>query len=75
MGVIGGRRRTTQVWNNRKKEKSSASDLDGDMITEQVDEVVRRECARDGGVEAAARIWIERARGLNQGKGQGSQKH
>lgn len=83
MGVIGGRRRTTQVWNNRKKEKERPSapesghntDLDGDMIAEQVNEVVRRECARDGGVEAAARIWIERAKGLNQGKGQGSQKH
>ena len=82
MGVIGGRRRTTQVWNNRKereKEKRPESghntDLDGDTIVEQVDEVVRRECARDGGVEAAASIWIERAKGLNQGKGQGSQKH
>lgn len=82
MGVIGGRRRTTQVWNNIKKmenpsvpESGHNIDLDGDVIAEQVDEVVRRECARDGGVEAAARIWIGRAKGLNQGKGQGSQKH
>src|SRR5699024_8805461 len=51
MGVIGGRRRTTQVWNDRKKEKEKPSapesghetDLDGDVIAEQVGEVVRRE--------------------------------
>ncbi|PYH34105.1 tRNA (uracil) methyltransferase [Aspergillus neoniger CBS 115656] len=62
MAVIGGRRRTTQVWKERAKE-----------VLERVMDAVRRECSREGGVEAAGKIWIERAKGLNKGSGMGKQ--
>lgn len=43
-------------------------------IVEYIEEIVRRECAREGGVEVAGKIWMERVKGLHQGKGS-SQRH
>lgn len=85
MGVVGGRRQTTLVWKHSTgKSRAQAPDRReighfdagnlGDMMVVQVSEVARRECAREGGVEAAARVWMDRARGIHQGRG-GSQKH
>ncbi|GKZ19300.1 tRNA(Ser) Um(44) 2'-O-methyltransferase [Aspergillus brasiliensis] len=71
MAVIGGRRRTTQVWKERGS--GSATGGDGEEALERVMDAVRRECSREGGVESAAKIWIERAKGLNKGSGMGKQ--
>jgi tRNASer (uridine44-2'-O)-methyltransferase len=42
-----------------------------DDILRKVEEVIERECAASGGVEAAAQIWIERAKSLQTGQGRG----
>ncbi|GAQ45680.1 tRNA(Ser) Um(44) 2'-O-methyltransferase [Aspergillus tubingensis] len=79
MAVIGGRRRTTQVWKERASGSAAADGGDGDddsngeEVLERVMDAVRRECSREGGVEAAGKIWIERAKGLNKGSGMGKQ--
>ena len=42
-------------------------------MIEQINEIVSRECSREGGVEAAAKAWIERAKGLNKSQGKGNE--
>ncbi|RLL99481.1 tRNA(Ser) Um(44) 2'-O-methyltransferase [Aspergillus turcosus] len=84
MGVIGGRRRI-QEWTERAHSaqasqavKCGAHDTVGaattaEKVLERVMAVVQRECAREGGVDVAAKIWIERAKGLHKGQGKGNQ--
>ncbi|KAL2003543.1 hypothetical protein VTN02DRAFT_3433 [Thermoascus thermophilus] len=80
MGVIGGRRRTKEAWNpvaRPSSEDDSAArrqKIDPESLHERAMEVVRRECAREGGIDFAARIWIERAKGIHRGQGKGNQK-
>lgn len=74
MGVVGGRRRIAQEWRRRldKPHAGEQSSHNGDTrneIMDRVNEIVYRECAREGGVEAAAKIWIQRAKGLHKGQG------
>lgn len=69
MGVVGGRKTTTERWKGASSRDTR--NQDGDTIIEKVDDIVRRECAREGGVEAAAKIWVERAGGLRKGQGKG----
>ncbi|KAF7155661.1 hypothetical protein CNMCM5623_008203 [Aspergillus felis] len=84
MGVIGGRGRTTQEWTSRVRSAQASqavkcSDHDtvgaaaAEQVLERVAAVVQRECAREGGVEVAAKIWVERAKGLHKGQGKGNQ--
>jgi tRNASer (uridine44-2'-O)-methyltransferase len=42
-----------------------------DDILSKIEEVLERECTASGGVEAAAQIWIERAKSLQIGQGRG----
>ncbi|PWY83476.1 DUF1613-domain-containing protein [Aspergillus heteromorphus CBS 117.55] len=58
MAVIGGRVRTTRAW----KDGAEGADVevgereeDGEVLRERVLDLVRRECAREGGVDAAAK--------------------
>lgn len=79
MGVLGGRRRVTLSRTGSTVHatgESSCSEASGvaDAVVEQIGDIVRRECAREGGVEAAAKVWLERVKGLQQGKGC-SQRH
>ncbi|BCR89650.1 tRNA (uracil) methyltransferase [Aspergillus chevalieri] len=82
MAVIGGRQRVTSEWNSKKNKSAVQTghpdtnvDADsGDEILTLIEEVVRRECAREGGVQEAAKIWKERAKGIHSGRGQ-SQRH
>ncbi|OJJ38209.1 hypothetical protein ASPWEDRAFT_179797 [Aspergillus wentii DTO 134E9] len=87
MGVIGGRKQTTQQWSlkfthNKPGDGETAQALntlgdnaEADAIIEKVWEVVQRECSREGGVRSAAKIWIERAKGLNKGQSKSSGGH
>ncbi|CAL5869033.1 uncharacterized protein PFLUO_LOCUS3261 [Penicillium psychrofluorescens] len=79
MGVIGGRQRVTKEWNNKSTWKSSetaADDKDDEeTVLQKIREVVERECAKDNGIDTAARIWVERAQGLHKGQGKGNQPH
>ncbi|KUL85430.1 hypothetical protein ZTR_06804 [Talaromyces verruculosus] len=62
MGVIGGRKSAILKGQGGDRQVSA----DGETVRRRIEEVVERECARDGGVGAAARIWVERARGLQK---------
>jgi tRNASer (uridine44-2'-O)-methyltransferase len=55
IGIVGNRR----LGNSREIAPST------------VREVIERECSISGGVEAAARTWVERAQKLQIGKGRG----
>ncbi|KAH8705597.1 hypothetical protein BGW36DRAFT_286256 [Talaromyces proteolyticus] len=71
MAVIGGRKSMAQRWiHNRGKGKAWPVDVE-----QLVDEIVSRECMREGGVGCAANIWIQRAVGLHKGPGMGKQSH
>lgn len=61
MGIIGGRRSAIFKGNEH-----SQISVDAETVRRAIDEVVERECAMDGGVSAAARIWVERAMGLQK---------
>ncbi|PWY90485.1 DUF1613-domain-containing protein [Aspergillus sclerotioniger CBS 115572] len=73
MAVIGGRKRITQEWKDKSQGVDADGDGDGEAVLERVMGAVRRECSREGGLEEAAKIWIERAKGLNKGSGMGKQ--
>ncbi|EED15375.1 conserved hypothetical protein [Talaromyces stipitatus ATCC 10500] len=59
IGVIGGRKKGL-VHKKLGKEEYK------ETVRRSIHEVVERECVMDGGVRAAARIWIERALGLQK---------
>lgn len=73
MGVVGGR----QVVTEQRKQRgaSGASTATGSQVNQAtqvaqaVMDIVQRECSREGGIQAAAQIWIERARGLQKPQG------
>ncbi|RAH76671.1 DUF1613-domain-containing protein [Aspergillus japonicus CBS 114.51] len=82
MAVVGGRRGTMVRWRGRGRggEREDEAEVVGDAdanaeeVVGKVMAAVQRECAREGGVKAAAKIWIERARGINKGPGMGKQR-
>ncbi|OKL61755.1 hypothetical protein UA08_02897 [Talaromyces atroroseus] len=63
MGVIGGRIDVSRKWQGNiiNYDNDQTLSTDSDNVLDRVNEVVERECAREGGVYAAAKIWIERA--------------
>ncbi|CRG88888.1 hypothetical protein PISL3812_05923 [Talaromyces islandicus] len=65
MGVVGGRKLAMQKRVNPQNVKEGTHNI------ELAAEIVRRECAREGGVGIAANIWIQRAIGLQKGKSSG----
>lgn len=73
MGVVGSRQVVTEQW--RQRGASDASTAAGSQINQAsqvaqaVMDIVERECSREGGVQAAAQIWIERARALQKAQG------
>jgi tRNASer (uridine44-2'-O)-methyltransferase len=67
---IGGKIGKIQLNDQGIAAKKSAGDTN-DEVLEQVHRIIERECVRSGGVEAAAKIWLERVIGLQRGKGRG----
>jgi tRNASer (uridine44-2'-O)-methyltransferase len=59
MGITG--RQEENVANEELQEKSM--------------QIIRRECENDGGIEVAARKWVERARNVHRGDEEGSTVH
>ncbi|PYH79871.1 DUF1613-domain-containing protein [Aspergillus uvarum CBS 121591] len=71
MAVVGGRRGTMVAGDAGVDDSAGA---DAEKVFGKIMAAVQRDCAREGGVEAAAKIWIERARGINKGPGMGKQR-
>lgn len=78
MGVIGGlgarnRRARSDVTMDEAEEGMSLLG-EGGVTLERVQQVLDRETLRDGGMEEAAKVWVERALGLQKSKGRGKLK-
>ncbi|KAJ5092538.1 tRNA(Ser) Um(44) 2'-O-methyltransferase [Penicillium alfredii] len=77
MGIAANRQQVTRQWRERTQqtnmEKSAYTGVDA--VVQAVNAVVERECSQDGGVEAAAKIWIEHTRGLLQDQGMANRAH
>jgi tRNASer (uridine44-2'-O)-methyltransferase len=63
--VVGEALTSNREHANRREAHSE------DDILNKIEEVIERECTTSGGVEAAAQIWIERAKSLQIGQGRG----
>ncbi|CAG8918301.1 unnamed protein product [Penicillium salamii] len=52
-------------------------DWEGDLVAARLKimEVVERECLRDGGIQAAARLWVERVKTLRRANGTQHRSH
>ncbi|KAJ5542667.1 tRNA (uracil-O(2)-)-methyltransferase [Penicillium sp. DV-2018c] len=61
MALIGG-------WRGGTGDFESESGREG-VLLENIRGLVERECVKDGGVEGAAKLWVERIRSLRQGQG------
>jgi tRNASer (uridine44-2'-O)-methyltransferase len=78
MGVLGGRIDTIRKWqgNNASDgqgQEDTSLSTNADTVLQRVTEIVERECAaREGSVQAAAKIWIEGAVKLQKKKGKNS---
>ncbi|KAL2871515.1 tRNA (uracil) methyltransferase [Aspergillus lucknowensis] len=65
-GLYYGGGGTSGIAGKGRKEEDEEKE---EEILERVNEIVRKECAREGGVYIAAKGWVERARGLTSGGG------
>ncbi|OOQ85129.1 tRNA (uracil-O(2)-)-methyltransferase [Penicillium brasilianum] len=73
MGVIGGRQLVTEQWRQLDFSGTSTAAKDGvnraSQVVQKVMDIVERECSREGGIQASAQIWIQRAQGLQKDQG------
>ncbi|KAJ5166180.1 tRNA (uracil-O(2)-)-methyltransferase [Penicillium canariense] len=76
MGVVGGRQLMAQQWRQLGASSvptpAESRAAEATQVVQKVMHVVERECAREGGIHLAARIWIERTRGLQKDHGKGT---
>jgi len=70
IGIVGNRRKAAAATGTGAQMESLSLGNDDTLQTE-LDALLRRECSISGGVEAAARTWIERAQKLQTGQGRG----
>ncbi|KAJ5249166.1 tRNA (uracil-O(2)-)-methyltransferase [Penicillium chermesinum] len=80
MGVIGGRRRVAEEWKKTYQGGSQASptesmERDGAEKTQKIMSIIEEECIKDGGLELAARKWIERAQTLTKEEAKPDKAH
>jgi tRNASer (uridine44-2'-O)-methyltransferase len=50
--------------------KTSPGQSTQSALVDKVTKIIERECAKDGGVQAAAKLWIEQAKSLHRQQGQ-----
>ncbi|WEW61430.1 tRNA(Ser) Um(44) 2'-O-methyltransferase [Emydomyces testavorans] len=74
IGVVGGLKAWRTKKRGQQRESGDGESLQEGELAARVREVVEREVIRDGGLEAAAGMWIERSLGLHRGKGSGRLK-
>lgn len=69
-GVVGGRQSVTNQWNRKPTARSLTSATEDGKNqdktpSQKIMDIVDRECAREGGRQASAQTWAERARRLH----------
>jgi tRNASer (uridine44-2'-O)-methyltransferase len=66
MALIGTQNGTGKDWPELNDDSSSA-----DLVSARlrIMDVVERECFKDGGIQAAAQLWVERVNTLLRGNG------
>ncbi|CAG8324255.1 unnamed protein product [Penicillium nalgiovense] len=70
MALIGGRQQVIGEWIKNRGSRDSPMEQDqADAVLKKIMEVVERECSKDGGIQVAARLWVERTKSLHQGQG------
>lgn len=70
MALIGGRQRVTREWLKNSGSRDSPTKRDqGDTVLKNIMEVVERECSKDGGIQVAANLWVDRTKSLHRGQG------
>ena len=50
--------------------KTSPGQSSQSALVDKVTKIIERECAKDGGVQAAAKLWIEQAKSLHRQEGE-----
>ncbi|KAJ5919231.1 tRNA (uracil-O(2)-)-methyltransferase [Penicillium verhagenii] len=72
IGIVGGRQLVARERRGESRDESPAPasvDPQSDCsskLARQIQDIVERECTRDGGIHVAARTWIERALSLHR---------
>ncbi|KAJ5632676.1 hypothetical protein N7490_009015 [Penicillium lividum] len=80
MAIVGGRQVVAcQRRAGIRDENSAPASVDPQAnfnaeLIRKTKEIVERECLKDGGIPAAARTWIERARSLHEGTQMGDHR-
>ncbi|EKV10038.1 tRNA (uracil-O(2)-)-methyltransferase [Penicillium digitatum] len=70
MALIGSRQQVTSEWLKNSYSKDSPTQSDqADTVLKNIIQVVERECFKDGGIQVAANLWVERTKILHQGQG------
>ncbi|KAJ5663145.1 hypothetical protein N7507_003876 [Penicillium longicatenatum] len=77
MAIVGGRQIVAQQREVSRDEISAPASVgpqtdNSAELVQKIKEIVKRECCKDGGIQHAARTWIERARSLHEGMGLGN---
>ena len=77
-GVVGAR----QFFSQDRRRNLAPSSLirkepgeESIELLQRIKSIVERECAMQGGIQASARMWIERGQSLHKGPGMGNQAH
>ncbi|KAJ6095317.1 hypothetical protein N7486_006063 [Penicillium sp. IBT 16267x] len=75
MAIVGGRQLVARQRKEISRDNNSGpasvdpqADKSAELV-QKIKEIVERECCKDGGIQHAARTWVERARSLHEGKG------
>ena len=68
IGIVGGR---AEAMKAAQGDDGGGRGGDGSEMRERVKALIEKECAMSGGVESAARIWVEGAGKLQGGQGRG----
>ncbi|PGH07454.1 hypothetical protein GX51_01755 [Blastomyces parvus] len=77
VGIVGGVKGVMVMNGGGKGMEEQSLDLvlnGGNDVMKRVSNVVERECSRDGGLEVAAKLWVERSFGLQEPQGRGKLK-
>ncbi|KLJ11602.1 hypothetical protein EMPG_13210 [Blastomyces silverae] len=77
VGIVGGVKGVMLMNGGAKEMEEHGLCLclnGGDDVMKRVGNVVERECSRDGGLEVAAKLWVERSLGLRESQGRGKLK-